>query len=197
MKNSKKYLIKYRYIKKLLPKPDTTKGLNSKQELKLRSCIMMFHSEIEVFIEKLCFKILDNGLQTYKTKNIVLPKIAMLCLNCDQKSIKKLPTYKAINDVVKLHKSYVSDKNHGIKKEHLKNIFGPLGMVEVYDESLLPLDFYEDLNFLSKHRGIAVHSSMKTFSDTKIMPSDILSKMENINKNLEKLDEFIIKDLKS
>ena len=190
----KEYLQNYNFIKELLPKVDEVLGMNQQEEMRLRSCVMMFHSEIEVYIEKICLRILDYASEELK-KNIVLPCVAMLCINSEDKKIKRQGIYKAIETVIKNHKNFIAEKNHGIRKEHFENIFKPLGLQKYYDDIFLTTEFFEDLNYLSGCRGVAVHSTMKKFSEKHILPSDLLIKLENINNIILKIDEYTITEI--
>lgn len=190
----KEYLQNYNYIKELLPKVDEVLGMNQQEEMRLRSCVMMFHSEIEVYIEKISFKILDHAKDKLK-QNIILPHVAKLCINCVDKNIRKQKTFDAIENIIKAHKNFIADKNHGIKQEHFEKIFKPLGLSEYYDNTFLTTDFFEDLSYLSGCRGLAVHSTMKKFLEKSILPSDLLQKLKNINAHLSNIDKHTTENI--
>lgn len=127
----------------------------SEREMDLcRGYKILCHAEMEYYFEEIARIILTESLWNWQNdKKVTLPIVGLLA------NYEKVDTNESIstkiNKIASDYNNMLSKRNHGIKEENLKKIFGNLGV----DISELDAIWVATLSSYGSSRGTIVHTS--------------------------------------
>ena len=144
----------------LNPGYDRNLGLSFSRETDLllsRSLLVLGHAELESFFEDLALDLLISSLDIWETKGLINYNLGALLFN----SPVKMQDNDLFSDMpsksIKKYKEEILEKNHGIKKNNLNNIYAPIGynLNSIKDQKINQL--IGTLDFLGGRRGESAH----------------------------------------
>ncbi len=161
---------------------------------KARAFKTFTHTEIEIYLENICFGIAKKAYDEWQNSKVVsLPLLAMLAYYSGK--FRSIPELKSGNNSEedlseKIHiafTDYSSKKanNNGIKEKDILQLVLPIGVQteDINDDLLLYLNNYGSI------RGAAVHSVSALHP---ITPEDALASTDDLMKKLSELDKKLI-----
>ena len=176
----------------LNPGYDRKLGLSFSRETDLllsRSLLVLGHAELESFFEELALDLLMSSLNIWETEGLINYNLGALLFNS--------PVKMQLNDLfsdmpsksIKKYKEETIEKNHGVKKNNLNNIYAPIGynLNSIQDQKINQLIYM--LDFLGGKRGESAHHNQCSIHNPISFP-DLINIFQN--DILNELDSFIV-----
>lgn len=141
---------------------------------KYKAFVILFHSEIEDYLEKMVIRILNNLEEAIASAFI--------------KKEKKFPDIDIIVEkIFERQRDAINKRNNGIKKDNISNMLRPVGIdFKEFDES--NPEVISALSIISDQRGRFAHtSSVRVFDDYKSKKD-----FAEIIKTLRLLDKWLL-----
>ena len=166
-------------------------GLSESKEIDLllsRSLLILGHAELESFFEGLATDLLDLSLITWETNGSINYNLGALLFSSSYKKGNE-ENFKIIpKKAIATYKQNVLEKNHGIKKSNLKNLYEPIGynLEKVKNQDIRQLFF--TLDTLGGKRGESAHHNQGSIHNPLSFPDVVTIFEEDI---IEKLEPFI------
>lgn len=175
----------------LNPGYDRDLGLSTSPDNDLllgRSLLVLGHAELESFFESLAFDLLESSLQIWEKENFVNYNLAALLFNTSCNKLKEDLFSDIPKEAVKKYKNNILEKNHGIKKKDLINLYRPIGynLDKIDNDKIKKL--IEALDFLGGRRGESAHHNQCSIQNPLSFP-EVVTKFSEITSNY--LDSFV------
>lgn len=176
----------------LNPGYDSELGLSfsGKTDLLLsRSLLVLGHAELESFFEELALDLLISSLGIWKTEGLINYNLGALLFNSPVKMQENDLFSDMPSKSIKKYKEETIEKNHGIKKNNLNNIYTPIGynLNSIQDQKINQL--IGTLDFLGGRRGESAHHNQCSIHNPISFP-DLINIFQN--DILNELDSFIV-----
>ncbi len=176
----------------LNPGYDSELGLSfsGKTDLLLsRSLLVLGHAELESFFEELALDLLISSLGIWKTEGLINYNLGALLFNSPVKMQENDLFSDMPSKSIKKYKEETIEKNHGIKKNNLNNIYAPIGynLNSIQDQKINQL--IGTLDFLGGRRGESAHHNQCSIHNPISFP-DLINIFQN--DILNELDSFIV-----
>lgn len=176
----------------LNPGYDSKLGLSfsGKTDLLLsRSLLVLGHAELESFFEELALDLLMYSLDIWETEGLINYNLGALLFNSPVKMQENDLFSDMPSKSIKKYKEETIEKNHGIKKNNLNNIYAPIGynLNSIQDQKINQLIYM--LDFLGGKRGESAHHNQCSIHNPISFP-DLINIFQN--DILNELDSFIV-----
>ena len=171
----------------ILPLDPLEQASDDKQDI-IKSYILLCHAEFEKYFEDIACGIIKKAKEKYdSSKETSLPLLHLALM------IKKeFATEDASTRLDKLYSNYraLLDKNHGIKKVNIDEMFAPLGMPisEMTDTYVDTLESFGKKRGQIAHNGREALTTTYNFSDEESTINRLLTEtLSEIDEKAEKL----------
>lgn len=176
----------------LNPGYDSKLGLSfsGKTDLLLsRSLLVLGHAELESFFEELALDLLMSSLDIWETEGLINYNLGALLFNSPVKMQENDLFSDMPSKSIKKYKEETIEKNHGIKKNNLNNIYAPIGynLNSIQNQKINQLIYM--LDFLGGKRGESAHHNQCSIHNPISFP-DLINIFQN--DILNELDSFIV-----
>lgn len=171
-----------------------------KDDLKYRSFVLLFHAEIEDYLEQIATRILKEAKEKWNEKNALNNALANLLIRyyrknphapkerrlniCEEKKLKEILTFslmgeeieisdieKVIERIIELQKNSINESNNGIRWGHIERMLNPLG-VSTNEFKNIDNILIIELENLSNLRGSYAHISNEKINIPKYRSQD-------------------------
>lgn len=166
----------------LMPDDPLDEALEDKQNI-IKSYILLCHAEFEKYFEDIALGIIKKAKEQYDSRNETSEPLLHLAL-----MLKKDFTNEDANARLnKLFSNYraLLDKNHGIKKANIDEMFAPLGM----PTSGMSDTYLESLESFGKKRGQIAHNVKEALTTTYSFSIEKTAINALLNDTLSEIDE--------
>ena len=176
----------------LNPGYDSKLGLSFSGKTNLllsRSLLVLGHAELESFFEELALDLLMSSLDIWETEGLINYNLGALLFNSPVKMQENDLFSDMPSKSIKKYKEETIEKNHGIKKNNLNNIYAPIGynLNSIQDQKINQLIYM--LDFLGGKRGESAHHNQCSIHNPISFP-DLINIFQN--DILNELDSFIV-----
>lgn len=143
----------------LMPDDPLEEVSEDKQNI-IKSYILLCHAEFEKYFEDIAWGIIKKAKEDYDLKNETSEPLLHLALMLKKDFVNE----DAKSRLDKLFSNYraLLEKNHGIKKANIDEMFAPLGM----PISSMPDTYLEALENFGKKRGQIAHNVKEALTTT-------------------------------
>lgn len=166
----------------LMPDDPLDETLEDKQNI-IKSYILLCHAEFEQYFEDIALGIIKKAKEQYDSNNETSEPLLHLALMLK----KDFTNEDAKARLDKLFSNYraLLDKNHGIKKANIDEMFAPLGM----PTSSMSDTYLEALESFGKKRGQIAHNVKAALSITYSFSIEKTAINALLNDTLSEIDE--------
>lgn len=165
----------------LMPDDPLDEALEDKQNI-IKSYILLCHAEFEKYFEDIALGIIKKAKEQYDSNNITSEPLLHLALMLK----KDFTNEDAKARLDKLFSNYraLLDKNHGIKKANIDEMFAPLGM----PISGMSDTYLEALENFGKKRGQIAHNVKEALTTTYSFSNEKAAINALLNDTLNEID---------